>query len=579
MALDGITLHFIKTELEQSVLGARVEKIYQPSKTELVFLLRTRNGAYRLLLSAESASARVHLTETQVENPQNPPMLCMLFRKHLTGAILRDLRQVGLDRILFLDFDAVNEIGDKVRLSLCVEITGQHSNLILIGDDGKILDAVKRVDETKSSVREILPGCTYCLPPRQAKVDLSVQTPQEAVERIVQMPNALLSKAFMQTIEGISPIVSRELAARCAGDATACVSACSAQQICAVLSLLAQIIAENKPVYCICSTAEGTPFDFSFLDILQYGNAYQKTYADSFCALLDSFYAERDRVLRAKRKAGDLYKSLHTLQERTVRKIANQQADLQACADKERLRVFAELINAHQYALEKGASFYELPNYYDENRLLRVPADPSLSPAQNAQKYYKAYKKAHTAEKRLADLIVQAQAEVVYFDSVLDAVSRAETESELQLIRQELIEGGYLKRKKGGKQRLPKELPPYRFQTEEGFTVLVGRNNVQNDRLTLKTAKNYDIWLHTQGFAGSHTVLVSDNREITDAAIVEAAEIAAYFSSASDAQKVPVDYTRIKNIKKPVGAKPGKVIYHIYNTVYVTPKKPAESEK
>lgn len=578
MALDGITLHFVKTELEQTVLGARVEKVHQPSKAEIVLLLRTRGGAFRLFLSAESASARVHLTQFPTENPQNPPMLCMLFRKHLTGASLVGIRQAGLDRILFLDFDAANEIGDKVKLTLCIEITGQHSNIILIDGNGKILDAVKRVDETKSSVREVLPNCTYVLPPRQDKINLLSASVEQAAARVKLQKNQQLAKAFMQSVEGISPIVSRELAHLAAGDCTCAVEVVPKQQIAAALENVKRCLQTDAPQYCTVYNEEDKPFDFSFLDITQYGAFYKKTYADSFCALLDAFYFERDRVLRAKRKAGDLYKTLHTLQERTARKISNQQAELSACADKEQLRVFAELINANQYALTKGSPVYEVPNYYANNETVRIPVNPALSPAQNAQKYYKAYKKAHTAEKMLAGLIEKGEQEILYFDSVLDTLSRAETESELTLIRQELIDGGYLKRKKGGKLRLPKELPPYQFKTSEGFTVLVGRNNTQNDKLTLKTAKNYDMWLHTQNFAGSHTVILSENREITDKAIVEAAEIAAFFSSAKEAQKVPVDYTLIKNIKKPVGAKPGKVIYHIYNTVFVTPRNPEETK-
>lgn len=578
MALDGITLHFVKTELEQTVLGARVEKVHQPSKAEIVLLLRTRGGAFRLFLSAESASARVHLTQFPTENPQNPPMLCMLFRKHLTGASLVGIRQAGLDRILFLDFDAANEIGDKVKLTLCIEITGQHSNIILIDGNGKIIDAVKRVDETKSSVREVLPNCTYVLPPRQDKINLLSASVEQAAARVKLQKNQQLAKAFMQSVEGISPIVSRELAHLAAGDCTCAVEVVPKQQIAAALENVKRCLQTDAPQYCTVYNEEDKPFDFSFLDITQYGAFYKKTYADSFCALLDAFYFERDRVLRAKRKAGDLYKALHTLQERTARKISNQQAELSACADKEQLRVFAELINANQYALTKGSPVYEVANYYANNETVRIPVNPALSPAQNAQKYYKAYKKAHTAEKMLAGLIEKGEQEILYFDSVLDTLSRAETESELTLIRQELIDGGYLKRKKGGKLRLPKELPPYQFKTSEGFTVLVGRNNTQNDKLTLKTAKNYDMWLHTQNFAGSHTVILSENREITDKAIVEAAEIAAFFSSAKEAQKVPVDYTLIKNIKKPVGAKPGKVIYHVYNTVFVTPRNPEEAK-
>ena len=574
MALDGITLHFIKEELEQQIIGARVEKVHQPARAEIVLLLRTRTGPFRLFLSAESASPRIHLTQFPTDNPQNPPMLCMLFRKHLTGAVLTGIRQAGLDRILFLDFRATNEIGDTVYLHLCIEITGQHSNIILMQDDNRIIDAVKRVDETKSSYREVLPGVTYVLPPKQNKVNLLTDSVEAAADAVLQLTQQQLSSAFLKAIEGISPIVSRELAFLAAGDCTCSVSTVSRASIVKALSAVSEILQSGQTAKCVVFNEDEKPMDFSFMEIQQYGNFLKKTYYDDFSTLLDQFYFERDRQLRAKRKAGDLLKAVHTLRERTARKINNQKAELDACENKEQLRVFAELINANQYALGKGASFYDLENYYENNALVRIPVSPALSPAQNAQKYYKAYKKAHTAEKMLQQLIDKGEQEIVYFDSVLDALSRAESENELAQIRQELIDGGYLKRKKGGKQRLPKELPPYSFKVADDFTVLVGRNNVQNDKLTLKTAKNYDLWLHTQNFAGSHTILVSDRREFTNKAIEEAAQIAAYFSSAREAKKVPVDYTLIKNIKKPVGAKPGKVIYHVYNTLYVTPKNP-----
>lgn len=573
MALDGITLRFIKTELENALLTARVEKVHQPAKCEIVLQMRTRAGACRLFLSAESASPRIHLTQFPTENPQNPPMLCMLFRKHLAGSVLTGIRQEGLDRILFLDFSGTNEIGDKVSLSLCIEITGQHSNIILIDERGKIIDAVKRVDETKSSYREVLPGGTYVLPPRQDKVNLLEADLQSAVKRIFENPAQALATAFLKTVEGISPIVARELAFRACGDSTVNVETASKESVANALRALQTDLQAGICAFRVVKNEEDKPFDFSFMEIMQYGEFHKKEYYDSFFALLDAFYFERDRTLRAKRKAGDLYKALHTLRERTVRKLANQRAELSVCADKERLRIFAELINANQYALQKGASFYEVPNYYAENALERISVNPAFSPAQNAQKYYKAYKKAHTAEKMLQQLIEKGEQELVYLDSVSDTLSRADTENELSLIRQELIDGGYLKRKKGGKLRLPKELPPHKFQTTEGFTVLVGRNNMQNDKLTLKTAKNYDMWLHTQNYAGSHTILVSDNREITNQAIEEAASIAASFSSAKAAEKVPVDYTLVKNIRKPVGAKPGKVIYNTYNTIFVTPKQ------
>ena len=575
MALDGITLHFIKTELEKAALGSRVEKVYQPSKAELVLQMRSREGARKLFLSAESASPRIHFTDYPTDNPQKPPMLCMLLRKHLTGCILKNIRQAGLDRILFLDFDGANEIGDPVVLTLCIEITGQHSNIILMQEDGRILDAVKRVDEHKSSYREVLPGVRYVLPPTQGKCNLCEVSAQTAAEQVLSARNTKLPTAFMKAIEGISPIVSRELAFRVAGDVDALTESVSQEAVAAVLQQVQDCL-QKQPEPSILYSTEGKAFDFSFLPITQYGAFCQKKCYESFSTLLDAYYFEREKELRNKRRAGDLLRHIRTLKERTVRKINNREAELSACADMDALRLKAELITANQYALQKGECVYRVANYYANNEIIEIEVDPSLTPTQNAQKYYKAYRKAKTAEQALYKLIEDGKQEYAYLDSVLDTLSRANNDSDLARIREELIDGGYVKHKKGGKQRLPKALPPYTFQTSDGFTVLIGRNNVQNDTLTLKTAKNYDMWLHTQGFAGSHTILVADNKEITDTAIVEAAEFAAYFSSAADAQKVPVDYTRIKNVKKPSGAKPGKVIYSVYNTVYVTPKPPKD---
>ena len=574
MALDGITLHFIKTELEKMAIGSRVEKVYQPSRAEIVLQLRNRDGARKLFLSAESASPRIHFTAFPTENPQKPPMLCMLLRKHLTGAMLKNIRQSGLDRILFLDFDATNEIGDKVLLTLCIEITGQHSNIILMHENGRIIDAVKRVDETKSAYREVLPGGTYVLPPAQNKCNLLNVSVEEATEKVLSFEGKTLSSAFLKSIEGISPIVSRELAYQVAGDIDAVVDIVFKLNIQNVLCILKEAIEHKTYTPLLLQDDENKPFDFSFMKIQQYDTCYKAITYENFSKLLDSFYFEREKILRNQRRAGELQKHVRTLKERAVRKINNRKAELSDCAKMEEMRILAELITANQYALKKGDSIYTVYNYYDNNAEVQIPVDPALSPTANAQKYYKAYRKLHTAEKALHRLIEEGKQEYAYLDSVLDALSRADTENDFALIREELIDGGYVKHKKGGKQRLPKALPPYQFKTTDGFTVLVGRNNVQNDKLTLKTAKNYDMWLHTQGFAGSHTIILAEHREITDQAILEAAEIAAFYSSATEAQKVPVDYTLIKNIKKPNGAKPGKVIYSVYNTIYVTPKDP-----
>jgi len=572
MALDGIYLHFLKNELETLLIGAKAEKIYQPTKNELVLVLRTRSGAYRLFFSCAGNNSRVNLTSHSPDNPQNPPMLCMLLRKHLTGGVLTSIRQQEFDRILFFDFDAVNEIGDKVSFTLCVEIMAQHSNIILINSEGKIVDAFRRMDD-EQSVREVLPGGTYVFPPMQKKANILNCDIEKAVENI-SSGDKLLSKELLNRFQGLSPLVCREIAFTVMGNDDVCssLSLTQKQSLKGELELLKNRILLNKCEPILLIDDDKKPYDFSYMPVNQYSSSLQKVKYESPSALLDDFYYERDRVERTKRRAGDLYKTLTNAVERVARRINNQAAELKECENRETLRVFAELITANQYSLEKGVSQYALPNYYDNNNIVKIPVNPALSPQKNAQKYYKDYKKSHTAEKMLTQLIKEGKTELEYLESVLDSLSRAETEAELTAIRNELVEGGYIKNRKHNKQQKQKELSFIEYTTSDGFRVAVGRNNIQNDKLTFKTANNHDMWLHVQGFAGSHTVIFSDRKEITDTAILEAAAIAAYHSKARDLKNVPVDYTLIKNIKKPNGSPYGFVVYNTYNTVIVNPK-------
>ena len=573
MALDGLTLGFIKNELADYIIGSKVEKVHQPSKQELVLLLRTRNGAYRLYFSADGQSPRVHLTSHNFENPKTPPMLCMMLRKRLVGANLVSVEQVGNDRILIFTFDGTTEIGDRTKYYIVCEIMAQKSNIIFLDENKKILDAVKRIDETKSSVREILPGLNYELPPMLSKCNLFTDSAEEITSKVLLQSSKMLSKAVLDIVGGISPIVGREIAYRTVfGDKQ--VSLLTKIEKERLLSEIQNLISSAKsPKAYKISVPDNDTFDFSFLNIRQYGTESKNTEYNSFCELIDDFYYEKDKELRVKRKAGDLFKLLSNAIERTSRKINNRRAELEKSEKRDELRIFAELLTANQYKFTQKQFSYDIENYYDNNKIINVPADPALTCQQNAQKYFKDYKKAANAEKMLHSLIFEGEQELIYLDSVLDNLSRAETEKEIGEIRQELQDGGYLKFRKNAKQKREKALPPLEFTSSDGFRILVGRNNVQNDILTLKTAKNYDMWLHVSKQSGSHTVICSDNREISENAILEAAIIAAYHSKSVSSSSVAVDYTLIKNVKKPAGAKPGKVIYETYNTVYVTPEK------
>ncbi len=574
MALDGISLGLIKKELEGYILGSKIDKVHQPSKNELVFILRTRNGGYRLYLSCDGQSPRVHLTRYNLENPKTPPMLCMLLRKRLCGATITDIKQVKNDRILIFEFDGTTEIGDKTKYYLICEIMGQRSNIILCDEDYRIIDAVKRIDEEKSSVREILPGLKYELPPMQNKCDIINDSVEKIVDDIISKPEKMLSKAILDAVEGFSPVVGREIAYRTVFDdkQVGLLIDIEKERLLSEISNIKSEILENKE-FTMLNSVDGIPFDFSFTNIRQYGNSLSKKNYDSISELLVDFYFEKDKINRTKRKAADLFKLLNSAIERTSRKINNRRLELEKSENREKIRVYAELITANQYRLTEKSSVYKLENYYDNNNLIEIPANPALSPQQNAQKYFKDYKKAVNAEKMLHNLIDEGEQELVYLDTVLDNLSRAETEKEIAEIREELEQGGYLKIRKGNKNKKEKPLPPLEFVSSDGFKILVGRNNVQNDILTLKTAMNYDMWLHIQKYAGSHTIIIADKKEITETAIYEAACIAAYHSKGKDSSSVAIDYTFVKNVKKPVGAKPGKVIYNTYNTIYVTPQK------
>lgn len=574
MALDGIFLKQIKNEIEKEAVSMRVEKVHQPSKEELVLVLRGRNGQKKLLLSARANSPRIHFTAHAPENPKTPPMLCMLLRKHLTSAMITGFRQIDSDRILFIDFDSTNEIGDRVSLSLVIEIMAQHSNIILINSENVIIDALKRVDFSTSSVRQILPGLTYSLPPKQFKLDLCTENSDKICEKILSFKNKNLSSAVLSSIEGISPIISREIAFKVTENDEFCAELGDTEKLKLKTEIeeIQEIIKSEKALPYIVEDENSRPTDFAFIEINQYGSVRKSVKEESFSSLLDRFYYERDRLERTKQRSDDLYKKLNNLVQRTVKKINLQTAELEACADRETLRINAELISANQYRLEKGVTYYEVENYYDNNNIIRIKADPALSPTANSQKYFKEYRKAKTAEKMLTELIEKNKEELEYIESVLDELNRADGEDEIIEIRRELSENGYLKSKqKDAKNKSQKALPPKKFVSDDGFNILVGRNNIQNDKLSMKTARGNDLWLHTQKIHGSHVIIESNGKEISDLAIEQAAIIAAYNSKARYSSQVPVDYTEAKNLKKPNGAKPGFVIYHVYNTLFVKP--------
>ncbi len=575
MALDGIFLSKIKDEVINKAVGLRVDRVNQPTRDEIILNLRGKGCNFRLLFCVRADSPRVHFTSHPIDNPPVPPMFCMLMRKHLTCALIKDIRQQEMDRILFVDFDATNEIGDRVELTLCIEIMGKYSNLILI-NSGKVVDAIKRVDITTSSVRQILPGIEYKLPPSQGKLNIEREDVDLIADRILAQNDKLLSSAVINVIQGVSPVVSREIAYRVTFE-DSLVSTLTAEQS-AILKTELAFIKNNlhsADEFYMLTEENGKPKDLSHYDVKQYSGKLKVKVYDSPSELLDDFYYERDRINRINHRGHELIKLINNLIERTSRKLAVQSEELKKCKDKETLRLYGELILANLYRLSKGTTYYEVENYYDECKIVSIPCNPALTPTENQKKYYKDYRKAQTAEKMLVKLIEDGKNEIAYLESVLDELSRADTDSEISLIRQELAQGGYIKNIKGKKQKPQKELPPLEFRSSDGFRILVGRNNVQNEKLSLKTALKSDMWLHTQKIPGSHVIILGEGKEISDEAIEDAAVIAAYYSKARESSLVPVDYTRVKALKKPNGGKTGMVIYHEYYTIIVNPSKEA----
>lgn len=547
MALDGIFLYHLKNEIAQFAIDSRVDKIHQPSKDEIIINLRSRQGSKKLLLSCNADAARIHFTEFPPENPAKPPMFCLLLRKRLAGAWVTDIEQDNLERILKINFSGTDELGDKTNYSLIIEIMGKYSNIIFVGKDGKIIDSMKRVDENKSHIREVLPGVTYVAPPKQDKLNIFTDDIEKIREKIAQSRKGMY-KAVMEAIKGVSPIICREFEYGLTLDEF-------------------KKQAKNPTPTVVFTDA---PKDFAFIDIKQYDNLATINHYDTFSQLLDYFYYERVRLMRIKARSADLFKTVTTLQERAVRKAINRTQELEDCKDKETYKLFGDLIAANMYRLEKGVPYYDLENYYDNNKIVRIPADIILTPSQNSQKYYKEYRKKQVAESKLNEFINEANDEADYFESVIDSLSRAETDGEITAIKAELASQGYIK-KGNDKKKEQKSLKPMHFKTRDGFDVYVGRNNIMNDKLTMKTAKNYDTWFHVQSAAGSHVICETSGNRISDVAIHDCAVIAAYFSKARESSNVAVDYTLVKNVRKPNGAKPGFVVYDPYKTEFATP--------
>ena len=556
MPLDALCLSGLVHELNGALSGARIDKIYQPGRDEVVLALRAPGGNVKLLLSANPNHPRPQLTQLPRENPDAPPMFCMLLRKHLSGGRILSIAQPHLERVVEIRLEALDELGDRVERRLVLEAMGRHSNLILLDGEGRITDCLRRVDGDMSARRQVLPGLFYRLPPAQAKLDPTALDRGE-LERLLAAapPQAQADQWLLDAFGGLSPLVCRELACRAGGSTDARLDAMGQEgrrRLLDGLEGLLKDVQENRftPVMV---TIDGRPKDFSFLPLEQYGSAAGLTPFPTFSQLLEQFYEQREIQERIRQRGQDLIRSVTNARDRLTRKLANQDRELTATLDRKRLRQYGDIITSNFHAMDKGMARLRATDFYDpEGREVEIPLDPLLTLQQNAAKYYKEYNKAKTAQRMLTIQMEKGRGELDYLNSVLENITLAEGERDLQEIRQELVDTGYLCRPSKAKGREKRaSSKPMEFCSSAGLRIAVGKNNTQNDLLTCKLAAKGDIWLHTQKIHGTHVILFTQGRTPDPGSLQEAACLAAWFSQGRESGKVPVDYTPVKYVKKP----------------------------
>ena len=567
MAFDAFFLSAVLAEMKPKLLGGRVEKIHQPSRDTVIFHIRGPESREKLLFAPNPAAPRLHLTASSPENPEQPPMFCMLLRKHLSGARLTEISQIPMERMAAFTFDCIDEMGDRVEKRLVVELMGRTCNLYLLGADGRIIDCLRRVGLDESARRAALPGLIYQDPEPIAKENPAVL---ESYVNLLEQPGAdLLSQRLMDTLGGLSPLVCREAALFAAGDVDARVEGMDIPAVAEKLQLFfREHLFHSKPYFTVGK--DGLPKQFAFCPIRQYGDCCE---AESFSALMDSIYIVRDRRDAMLQKGQAIRKTVQNLCQRIQRKLAIQEKELSATYDRERLRQLGDIVTANLHRITKGQTSLWAEDFYDENMAqVEIPLSALLSPQQNAAKFYKDYNRMKNAQKELTNQMTLARQELSYLQSVLEELGRAESEAELEEIRQELQGGGYVRGENKKRMRQAKS-QPMRFESTDGFSIYVGRNNRQNEELTFKAARKDDLWLHASKVHGSHVIIACAGLTPPDDTVTQAAQLAAYYAESTGGQNIPVDVTPVKQVKKAPGGKPGMVIYHTYRTVIVNPYK------
>ena len=576
MAFDAGMLACSLAEIRKTALGARIEKVYQPEKDEIVLQMRSFEGGKRLLINAGSNNPRMNFSEIQKENPQNPPMFCVLLRKHLQGSKLASIEQENFDRIAYLGFDTRDEMGFEKRCYLIVELMGKYSNLIFADENKKIINALRTSDFSLDSVRQLIPGMVYTPPSMSGKINPKTVSKEEFKELIENSPaDKPADKWIVSSFMGIAPVVAREITLIATAQTDTPIASCDPVRLWNAFSSVAKTL--NEEIFSPTLILDGEKcIEYSFISLSQYPHLQTKEF-EGAGKLLDAYFISRDNNQRVHQRASDILKLLTNAETRIKKKIEIQRTELEACKEGELFKKYGDLITANIYRLPKKASVVELEDYenmtYDGNiPTIKIELDSRLTPSSNAQRYYKKYAKTKSAKIELAKQINLAEQELNYIYTVFDALTRAESPADLAEIREELCQAGYGSKMKAyshgtNKQKMSSIM---QFETPDGMRVLCGKNNLQNEHITHKLAEKHDYWFHAKGNAGSHVLLITEGREPTDLDFTTAAEIAAYHSKA-EGSNIGVDYTLAKHVKKVPGSRPGFVIYHTNWTAYVTP--------
>lgn len=571
MPFDGVAMRAVTAEIADKLVGGRVEKVFQPERDEMHLLIRNSYQNYRLLISASANQARVHLTQLAKANPDRAPMFCMLLRKHLIGGKLLSVEQAGLERVLDLRFGIIDELGLAGELTLHMEIMGRHSNAVLTHPDGTIVDSLKRVTEEKSRVREVLPGLPYEYPPSQGKrnpLEMDAGALNALLAGSIDMP---LWQAVCDGLSGISQTTAKELLQACGADPALAATEFQPAKLEAAARALAAKFTDIGAgrIEPVIIEKGGDAVDFlPFPSVLQ----QNQRRCESISEAAEAYYAGRDLKERLKQNSANMTHVLGTALARARKKLDNQEGDYKSSEDMEAYRLKGELLTANLHLAAKGMRSLEVLNYYSESgETLKIELDPMLTPSENAQRYFKKYAKAKSAQEKLTTQIASTREEIDYIEGQLQNIDNSVSEGELDEIRAELVAQGYLKEAAARARKKLEPSKPHHFRSADGHDIYVGRNNAQNDYLTLKFAHGDDVWMHTKQIPGSHVIVRAIGGAASEEALRTGAMLAAYYSKAKTSSGVPVDYTQKRNVKKPTGARPGYVIYLTNRTITVTP--------